>query len=86
MLFCTRCSLISFRAVRSCLQEGHQTQGENCVLLGCYTANSGNSLLTFRDNLSVPSSRGPETSVRITTTRCVRTQNNAVHILCSGSL
>ena len=29
---------------------------ENCVLLGCYTAGNGNSLLTFRDNLSVPSS------------------------------
>jgi hypothetical protein len=28
----------------------------NCALLGYYTASSGNSLLTFRDNLSVPSS------------------------------
>jgi hypothetical protein len=28
---------------------------ENCVLLGYYTASSGNSLPTFRDNLLVPS-------------------------------
>jgi len=27
---------------------------ENCVLLGCYAASSGNSLPTFRDNLSFP--------------------------------
>ena len=30
---------------------------ENCALLGRYAANSGNSLPTFRDNLSVLSSR-----------------------------
>jgi len=30
---------------------------ENCVLLGYYAASSGNSLLTFQDNLSVLSSR-----------------------------
>jgi len=29
------------------------SKGENCVLLSCYTTNSGNSLSTFRDNLSV---------------------------------
>jgi hypothetical protein len=29
---------------------------ENCVLLGYYAASSGNSLPTFRDILSVPSS------------------------------
>jgi len=29
---------------------------ENCVLMGYYVASSGNSLPTFRDNLSVPSS------------------------------
>jgi hypothetical protein len=29
---------------------------ENCALLGYYTGSSGNFLLTFRDNLSVPSS------------------------------
>ena len=28
-----------------------------CALLGCYTAWSGNSLSTFRDDLSAPSSR-----------------------------
>jgi len=29
---------------------------ENCTLLGYYTASCGNFLLTFRDNLAVPSS------------------------------
>jgi len=31
--------------------------GENCALLGYYAASSGDSLPTFRDNLSVPPSR-----------------------------
>jgi hypothetical protein len=31
---------------------------ENCVLQGYYAAYSGNFLLTFQDNLSVPSSNG----------------------------
>jgi len=30
---------------------------ENCALLGYYAASSGNSSPTFRDNLSVPSSK-----------------------------
>jgi hypothetical protein len=30
---------------------------ENCVVLGYYAASSGDSLPTFRDNLSVPSSK-----------------------------
>jgi hypothetical protein len=46
---------------------------ENCALLGCYEACSGNSLPTFRDEVSVPFLRFkkisgpigcPETSVR----------------------
>ena len=32
----------------------------NCALLGFYAASSGNSLPTFRDNLSVPSSKVKE--------------------------
>ena len=51
------------------------SKGENCALLSYYTASSGNPLPTFRDNLSVSSSRVkkfiledetvcPETSVR----------------------
>jgi hypothetical protein len=38
-----------------------QTTGpteENYILLGHYVASSGNSVQTFRDNISVPSSRG----------------------------
>jgi hypothetical protein len=30
---------------------------ENCALLGCYVASNGVSLPTFREKLSVPSSR-----------------------------
>ena len=43
-----RSHLGSFRP--SCVVSG-------CVLLGCYAASSGNFLPTFRDNLSVLSSR-----------------------------
>ena len=32
-------------------------EDENCALLGCYAESSGNFLPTFRDNLSIPSSR-----------------------------
>jgi hypothetical protein len=33
-----------------------QRATENCVLLGCYAASTGNSLPIFQDNLSVPTS------------------------------
>jgi hypothetical protein len=50
----------------------HREVDKNCALLGCYAAWSGNSLPTFPDNLSFPSSvlkkmgmtGCPETSVR----------------------
>ena len=35
----------------------HRDVNENCTFPGYYAAYSGNSLPTFRDNLSVPSSR-----------------------------
>ena len=38
------------------------SKGENCVLLSCYTAISGNSLLTFQDSLSVSSSGAKKNS------------------------
>jgi len=38
---------------------------ENCALLGCYAASSGNSIPTFRDNLSVPSSRVQESKKNV---------------------
>ena len=54
-----------------CMMSGfHHVVDENCVLLGYYTASSGNCLMTYRDNLSVPSSRinnpigCPETLIR----------------------
>jgi hypothetical protein len=35
----------------------HRDVDEICALLGCYAASNGKSLPTFRDNVSVPSSR-----------------------------
>ena len=66
---------------------------ENCDLLDYYAASGGDSLPTFRDNLSVSSSRVGLTPKKfdqqvvpkrrqgiiiITTTRCVITQKSAV--------
>ena len=48
---------------------------ENCALLGCYAASSGNSLPTFRGNLSVPPS-----GAEITATRRLTTQKSAALI------
>jgi len=43
---------------KHCVTSGfHREVDENCALLCHYAASSGNSLPTFRDNLSVPSSR-----------------------------
>ena len=43
--------------LRNCVSSGLRREvDENCALLGCYAAGGGNSLQTFRDNLSVPSS------------------------------
>ena len=61
----------------ACVVSGFRREGDqNCALLDYYAASIGNSLPTFRDNLSVPSSRFkeplkigpkccPETSLRI---------------------
>ena len=64
---------------------------ENCAVIGYYTDSSGNSLPTFRDNLSVPSSRVfsylptlrqvvPKRRYGITTTRYLITQQSTVLI------
>ena len=42
---------------RKVIQAFHREGDEICALQGCCAAYSGNSLPTFRDNLSVPSSR-----------------------------
>ena len=42
--------------LRDLFASENRTQAENCDLLGYNAASSGNFLLTFRDNLSVPSS------------------------------
>jgi len=41
----------------SCVNSGFRREvDENCAVLGYYAAGSGNSLPTFQDNLSAPSS------------------------------
>jgi hypothetical protein len=53
------------------------SKSEICALLGCYAASCGNSLLTFRDNVSFPPSkvRSPRRKER----------PHAVTYLCAGS-
>ena len=47
-----------FRPILLCMISGFRHKvDENCTLLGCYAVKSGNSLQTFWDNLSDPSSR-----------------------------
>ena len=42
---------------RTCLFSGFRREvGENCALLDYYAANGGNSVPTFRDSRSIPSS------------------------------
>ena len=60
----------------------HHDLDETCPLQGYYAEYSGNSLPTFRDNLSVQYStvkklHCPETSVRPATIRCVISQTSA---------
>jgi hypothetical protein len=43
-----------------CVMETWYIVDKNCVLLGYYATSIGNSLLTFRNNLSVSSSEGQE--------------------------
>jgi len=51
-------SQIILHRTLSCVIPGFRLEViQNCALLGYYAASSGNSLPTFRDNLSVPSSR-----------------------------
>jgi len=44
--------------ILGCENSGFRREvAENCALLGYYTAGRGSSLPTFRDSVSVPSSR-----------------------------
>jgi hypothetical protein len=54
ILFAVRFNGISVSVISGLRRE----VDENCVLLGCYAANSSNFLPTFRGNLSVPFSSG----------------------------
>jgi hypothetical protein len=47
----------SYQPPAVCVTSGFRRHvDETCTLLGCYAASGGNCLLTFRDNLSAPSS------------------------------
>jgi len=49
---------VSFERQEQNVNSGYRREtDENCALLSYYAANSGNFLPTFRDKLSVPSSR-----------------------------
>jgi hypothetical protein len=64
--FLSHCILLGNQLCLYYKAQGRGTyEAENCALLAYYTASSGNFLLTFRDNLSVPSSlfRNPKESL-----------------------
>ena len=48
------------RYILSLISGCRRDVDEICALLGHYAASSGNPLLTFRDNLSVPSFKGQD--------------------------
>ena len=51
----------TIKVVQICMISGFRLKvDENCPLLGYYAASSGNSILTFQDNLLVRSSRVQE--------------------------
>jgi len=52
----TICKLITYLIIiATCVISGFRRDvAENCDLLGCYAATSGNFVPTFRDNLSAP--------------------------------
>jgi hypothetical protein len=54
---------------------------ENCSLLGYYAASSGNSLPTFRNNLSVPSSSVKTVSAAVAITRIHETVGRKIRLL-----
>jgi len=55
-LCCDYSSFVIFKRSSFCeISDLRREVDENCVLLPCYVASSGNSLPTFRDNLSVSS-------------------------------
>jgi len=56
------CSVVNIEKVISVIRH---REAENCPPLGYYAASSGNFLLTFQDNLLVPSSgfKNPKESI-----------------------
>jgi hypothetical protein len=64
--FLANCILFGDQLCLSHKAQGRGTyEAKNCALLGHYAASSGNFLLTFQNNLSVPSSgfKNPKESI-----------------------
>jgi hypothetical protein len=68
--------LVVHNLILVCVIAGfHCKVDENCTLLGCNAASGGNSLMTFQDNLLVPSS-GVKNSL------CNNPEEHSAHIFC----
>jgi hypothetical protein len=90
--------VLAYRDITSMVCRQRTCTLEICGLLSYYTASCGNYLPTFRDNISVPSSRVkisvrmgqircPETSVNnYHTTPCNNPEDHRFHQHCGGSL
>jgi len=58
VVICLQRSTYEYKDKGTCLISGFcRYEDELCPILGYYAAYSGNSLMTFRDKVSVPSSR-----------------------------
>ena len=56
-IVCNLPDIITAITSNSAMRSKEQVETENCALMGYYAANSDNLLPTFRDELSVPSTR-----------------------------
>jgi len=51
---------LSQKLLKCCIGNFHRFSGQNCTFLSHYAASTGNLLQTFRDDLSLPSSKNPD--------------------------
>jgi hypothetical protein len=70
----------------TCVISGfHRDVDDICSLLGYYTAQSGNSVLTFQDNLSIPSSRVKKSNLDfLGPIGCPETSVQNYHSMCNN--
>jgi hypothetical protein len=69
---------LSTEPVETAISGCRRHVGEICAILGYYTASCGSSVPTFRDNVSVPSSRVKK-SKKMGPIRCPETSVNSYH-------